>query len=150
MRAPAGCIGRFRPLEMTITTSSPGAIPRPLNRVFLGILFMVGATSLFPVMNGFVKLLGDKYAWEQIVWARTLSHLIFMLALFAPARGLAIFRTRQPIAQLLRSLLLLTSTSFFFFAVHYVPLAEAAAIGFVAPFIVAILAVPILGEKLSL
>ena len=135
---------------MTVTTGSPAVPPRPFNRVLIGIFFMCGATSLFPVMNGLVKLLGDTYSSEQLVWARTLSHLIFVLALFGPARGVGIFRTRQPIAQFLRSCLLLASTTMFFFAVHFVPLAEAAAIGFVAPFIVSLLAVPILGEKLSL
>lgn len=133
---------------MTITNTT-GAVSRPINRVLLGILFMCGATTLFPIMNGFVKLLGATYSPEQIVWARTFSHLVFMLALFAPKRGFAIFRTRDPIAQFSRSILLLVSTTMFFFAVQVVPLADAAAIGFVAPFIVALLAVPMLGEKLT-
>lgn len=135
---------------MTISTVASAAMPRPIDRILIGILFMCGATTLFPIMNGMVKLLGNGYSSEQIVWARTLSHLIFVLALFMPTRGIAIFRTLQPVAQLIRSILLLISTSMFFFAVQFIPLAEAAAIGFVAPFIVAILAVPILGEKLSL
>ena len=117
--------------------------------ILIGIGFMLLTTALFPVMNGMVKLLNAGYDPMQIVWARTLGHTIFMLMLFAPKRGLAIFRTTRPGAQFGRSMLLLTSTACFFFAVKYVPLATAAAIGFIAPLIVNLLAVPMLGEKLS-
>ena len=37
------------------------------------------AGSLFPVMNGLAKLLAETYSFEQVVWARTLSHLILVL-----------------------------------------------------------------------
>ena len=63
-------------------------------RPIVGILFMLGAATLFPVMNGLVKMLHAGYAAEQIIWARNATHLLFVLALFMPGRGLVIFRTR--------------------------------------------------------
>jgi len=122
----------------------------PASNLLAGVSFMIGAAMLFPMMNGVVKLLGAaSYDVIQIVWARTLSHLIFVLALFMPARGIGLLRTRLPGPQIARSVLLLLSTLLFFAAVQYVPLAEASAIGFVTPFIVTMAAVPILGERLT-
>lgn len=122
-----------------------GVAHRPL----LGILFMCLSASLFPVMNGLVKVLSASYASEQIIWARTASHLVFVLLLFGPRYGVRIFRTVRPGVQLARSLVLLASTTCFFSGVKFIPLAEAASISFMAPFIVALLAVPMLGEKVS-
>ena len=129
-----------------MTNLITGVAQRPL----LGILFMLLATSLFPVMNGLVKLLSADYSSEQIIWARTASHLIFVLLLFGPAHGgWRLLRTVRPKHQIARSLILLASTSFFFTGVKYLPLAEASSISFASPFIVALLAVPFLGEALS-
>jgi drug/metabolite transporter (DMT)-like permease len=123
-----------------------GVAQRPL----LGILFMMLATSLFPVMNGLVKVLSAGYASEQIIWARTASHLVFVLLLFGPQLGWRIFRTARPGVQLARSLASLASTTLFFSGVKFIPLAEAASISFMSPFIVALLAVPMLGEAVRL
>ena len=123
-----------------------GAVPRSL----LGILFMMLATSLFPVMNGVVKILSADYPTEQIIWARTASHMVFVLLLFGPGIGWRIFRSVRLKAQIGRSLVLLGSTTCFFSGVKFMPLAEASSVSFASPFIVALLAVPLLGEKLSL
>lgn len=141
---------------MSDRTATAGGLPAtgtarrlPAANVLLGIVFMCTAASLFPVMNGIVKLLGDRYESHQIVWARTLGHLLFVLILFMPRRGFAIFRSAQLGTQIGRSVLLLMSTSLFFFAVHFVPLAKAASISFAAPFLVALMAAALLGERIS-
>ncbi|MCW5749429.1 MAG: DMT family transporter [Alphaproteobacteria bacterium] len=138
---------------MTTTTvadpSGPKNVGRLDRRVLIGILFMCGAGALFPIMNGLVKELSGGFDSMQIVWARTLGHLIFVLVLFAPRRGLAIFKSRKLPWQVGRSLLLLASTAMFFTAVKDIPLAKAASISFTAPLIVALLALPILGERIG-
>lgn len=118
-------------------------------RPWLGILFMGIACGLFPIMNGLVKLLSTRYHFEEVVWARVLSHLILIVLLFFPRRGWALFRTRQPISQLVCSITLLASTFFFFGAVKYVGVAEAIAISFIAPLAVVFLAWPLLGERIT-
>jgi len=115
-------------------------------RILLGVAFMVLASSLFPVMNGLVQWLSPRYPSEQIIWARITGQFVLMLAIMLPAAGLGVFATRRPALQVARSLCQLTSTSLYFVAVASVPLAKAAAIGFLAPFIVALLAWPLLGE----
>jgi drug/metabolite transporter (DMT)-like permease len=115
-----------------------------------GILFMCGASTLFPVMNGMVQVLSARYSTEQLVWARCLAHLLFIAVLFAPRYGVRLLATSVPKWQFLRSMVLLASTLCFFTGVKYLPLAEAASISFTAPFIVALLAWPILGERIGL
>ena len=120
--------------------------PAP-TRILLGILFMLTAGLLFPVMGGFAKLLGQHYSSLQISWARAFGHILFLSALFMPRMGLSLFRTRRPGLQLFRSAMLFTSNLNFFYAISFIPLAKAAAISLAAPLIVALLAWPMLGER---
>jgi drug/metabolite transporter (DMT)-like permease len=119
------------------------------NRTLLGILFMLLASSLFPVMNGLVQVLSERYTTEQVVWARSASHLVFVLALFAPRYGAALVRTSTPGWQIVRSAVHLGSMICFFTGVKYLPLAKASSISFLAPFFVALLAWPMLGERIT-
>jgi drug/metabolite transporter (DMT)-like permease len=132
--------------------SSPRAlaVPARTDRPLLGILFMCAAASLFPVMNGLAKLMSRDYSSEQVVWARTVSHLVFALALVVPRHGWRIVHTRRPGVQLMRSLLLIGSTFLVFSAIRFVPIAQAASISFIAPLIVVLLAGPMLGERILL
>jgi len=128
--------------------TSPSA-PVPQNRL-LGILFMCLAASIFPVMNGLVQVLSPRYATEQLVWVRTASHLVFVLALFMPRYGGGILHSAKLPWQIARSVILTGSTLCFFTGVKHLPLANAAAISFMAPFIVTVLAWPILGERFGM
>jgi drug/metabolite transporter (DMT)-like permease len=138
------------PFADTPTPMSPLPSPERQNRPLLGILFMCTATSLFPVMNGLVQVLSARYSSEQLVWARIVMQVVFILAIFGPRAGVAIVRTREPGWQMLRSVAQLASTFLFFSGVKYLPLAKAASISFTGPFIVALLAWPILGERMPL
>ncbi len=115
--------------------------------MLLGIGFMMLAASVLPVMNGLVQLLSARYPSEQVIWARTAGHLLIVLAVLLPRHGPGIIATRRPWVQAARSLLLAASTSLFFLAVKHVPLAKASAVSFSAPFIVVLLAWPMLGER---
>jgi drug/metabolite transporter (DMT)-like permease len=116
----------------------------------LGIFFMCLACSLFPIMNGLVKLLAQTYDFQQIVWARTSMHLLVVVLFFTPRMGMTLFLTRQPASQLISSVNMLMSTFLFFGAVKFVPVADAVSITFVAPLVVVFLAWLILGERITL
>ncbi len=126
------------------------ASPPRETHILRGVLFIVSATLLFVCMNTSVKLLSASLSPVQLLWSRNLGHSIFIMALFAPHFGWRLVLTRKPAIQLTRSLMLLTSSSFFFFAIGHVPLADATSVGFTAPFIVALLAGPALGEQVGL
>ena len=122
-----------------------------VTNVTRGILFVTVATLCFVVMNAIVKVLTHHVPTIELIWARSLGHLIVVVALFAPGHGgLRLLATRRPTIQLGRSLLLLTSTTFFFTALGRVPLADATAVSFTSPFLVAALAAPVLGERVGI
>jgi drug/metabolite transporter (DMT)-like permease len=110
---------------------------------------MVLAAAVFAVLNAAVKHLRAEIPTLQLVWVRTLGHLVFIVAVFAPRLGLRLFETRHPVFQLVRSTLLLLSTVLYFTALGYVGLATAATIAFMTPCLVAVLAGPLLGERVG-
>jgi drug/metabolite transporter (DMT)-like permease len=125
------------------------AVPPRQTSLLLGIFFMCAACTLFPIMNGIVQVLSRTYPSEQIIWARTTGHLLIVLALIVPRYGFSVLKSRKPGVQVSRSLLLLASTTFFFFSVKDVPLAKASSISFMSPFFVTLLALPMLGEQIG-
>jgi drug/metabolite transporter (DMT)-like permease len=110
---------------------------------------MAGAAVAFAYLNAAAKQLSRDYPTAEIVFFRAAGHLLFALALFGPRFGRRLLRTRDLPSQLARSLMLLLSTIFYFAALAYLGLADAAALSFVSPFIVALLAAPLLGERVG-
>ncbi|MBT6442989.1 MAG: DMT family transporter [Alphaproteobacteria bacterium] len=115
-------------------------------------IFLMCLTSVlsFPLLNTTVKYLVTDFSVWQIVWARALFHLGFMLLLFAPRMGIVgLFRTAHPVLQGLRSLLQFLAMLFYFSALEEIALPTATAIAFTAPLMVVAFSVPILGEKVG-
>jgi drug/metabolite transporter (DMT)-like permease len=110
---------------------------------------MVAAVGVFTLMDTIAKYLSHWYPVPGIVWARYASNLVVLLAWFAVRGELGRLRTARPAIQLARGLLLAGATLFYFISLSVLPLAEAAAIGFVLPLFVAALAVPMLKERLD-
>ena len=121
----------------------------PVYRPLMGVLFMCMACTFFPVMNGLAKLMSQRYSSEQVVWARTFSHLILVLLVLLPRYGSDIVKTQRPGLQILRSCMLLASTMLYFTAIKYVSIAQASSISFLAPLLVMVLAGPMLNEKVT-
>lgn len=126
------------------------AEPGP-SRILRGVLFIILATVFFVVMNTGVKFLRPHLPTVELIWARTLGHTVFIFLIFGPSHGWwRLLATRKPGTQLVRSLLLLASTSIFFLALGFVPLADATAVTFTSPLLVAALAGPMLSERVGL
>src|SRR5688500_19842396 len=86
--------------------------PARVSRPMLGMLYMCAACALFPIMNGFVKLLAVTYEPTQIVWFRIVVHLGLVALVFTPRMGLDLFRTQRIGLQFLSSVMMLLSTLF--------------------------------------
>ncbi len=115
-----------------------------------GILLMMIAIATFAVMDTIAKYLSQTYPVGSVVWARYAINLL-VLSAFLVARGeVGRIRTARPGIQVVRGLMLGASTLLYFTSLTVLPLAEAAAIGFVLPVFVAILAVPMLGERIDM
>lgn len=91
------------------------------------------------VMNAGVPLL-------VLSWFRYVVHLILVLALVLPARGLRVLRSNKPREQLIRGGSMFLATLMFFTTLSYIPQAEATAINFLAPLLVLSVAPWILKE----
>jgi len=116
-------------------------------RLLLGVLLICLSGITSSLMQGFAKLLGEHYSSVQLSWARAFGHILFMLTAFLPRRGLGLLRTRRVGKHLLRSAMLFLSNLSFFFAIGFVPIADAAAMNMASPLFVAALAWPMLREK---
>jgi len=110
---------------------------------------MLAAVFMFSAMDTLAKYLLKSYPMSALMWARYAVHMLVMLILLWPRMGLQLLRTSSPGLQVLRGLLLVASTTFFFFALRFLPLAEAAAISFVGPVLTALLSGPMLGDRVS-
>lgn len=115
-----------------------------------GILLMVSAFGFFVSMDTIAKYLSQSYPVAAVTWARYLMNLLVLLLFLAVRGDLGRLKTSRPGIQLSRGALLLASTFFYFSSLTVLPLAEAAAIGFVMPLFVGLLAIPMLGERLDL
>jgi len=114
-----------------------------------GLALMAFGFFMFSLGDVQAKFLTGELHPIQIVWTRQLGLLVGVVFLVA-AKGPSLFVTTRPLLQVLRGLLAAASAALFIFGVKYVPLADAAAVTFVAPFIVTILAALMLREKVGL
>ncbi|HUN67227.1 MAG TPA: DMT family transporter [Burkholderiales bacterium] len=115
-----------------------------------GILLMVAAIGFFVSMDTIAKYLAQWYPVPGLIWARYVINLAMLLAWFAARGELGRIRTARPGIQIARGFLLASATFFYFSALRVMPIADAAGISFVLPLFVAVLAVPMLGERLDL
>ena len=121
----------------------------PHNPALRGILLMVVSLGVFTLMDAIGKYLSRFYPVPGVVWARYGINVLLLFAFLAWRGELRYLRTARPRIQLARGLLLGMATLLYFTALSRMPLAEASAIAFVLPLFVAVLAVPMLGERLD-
>ena len=114
-----------------------------------GPLLVVVAVGIFAVMDTIAKYLARSYPVSGVVWARYAANLAVLLVFFTARGELRRLRTSRPGLQIMRGLLLAGASLLYFTSLTVLPLAEAAAIGFVMPLFLAVLAVPMLGERMD-
>ena len=115
-------------------------------RAILAILFSV---ACFSVLNAISKTLTQHYPVVQVIWARYVFAFVFMMALFLPRSGMALFRWHNVGSQVVRGLLLFFSSFLYFHGLVYLPLATAASISLTSPLIVTALSARFLGEPVG-
>jgi drug/metabolite transporter (DMT)-like permease len=118
-------------------------------RALRGVLLMVAAVGVFSLMDTVAKYLTRFYPVPVVVWLRFSMNLAVLLVFLAARGELGRLVPRRPGLQVTRGLLLAGATIFFVGSLSMMPIAEAAAIGFVMPLFLAVLAVPMLGERMD-
>ncbi|MDH3688278.1 MAG: DMT family transporter [Gammaproteobacteria bacterium] len=115
-----------------------------------GIALYSLAMLIFVVMDSFAKGLVGTQHIVQVVWLRFAFHFVTLCVLVPQKRTIAMrFRTRSFKWHAARGLCLTLMTFLFYTGLRYVPLAEANILASTAPFVVAILAVALLGEHIG-
>ncbi|MFT3964240.1 DMT family transporter [Propionivibrio sp.] len=115
-----------------------------------GVAFLLAATLLFALHDATSKHLIAFFSVPLLVWARYLIYILIMLIGVAPRMGRDIIVTGRPWLMILRALMLVCVSVCFQNALKTLPLAEATALTFVTPLIVALASGPLLGEKVRL
>jgi drug/metabolite transporter (DMT)-like permease len=114
-----------------------------------GIALMCGAVSMFSCLDATGKHLNFHMFTMQVVWARYFFAFVLALFISNPFSDPVLMKTGRPFLQVGRSSLLLLSTMLNLIALRYLQLDEVLAILFATPFTVALLSVPLLGEKVG-
>ncbi len=114
-----------------------------------GIVLMLAAMAVVPVMDGVAKHLSASFPVLQVVWARYFFHLLILFPVVLWRHGAASLLLRNPWLQIIRGGFLLGSTILFFAAIAVMPIADALALVFVAPLVVTALSPVVLGERVG-
>ena len=116
--------------------------------VLKGIGLMCLALAVFSCLDTTAKYMATVVQLPvlQVVWVRFLSQLLLILFVTGALALPRLLTTRRPKQQLARSGLMLLSTVLNFMALRQLRLDQTQTVYFLAPFVVALLAGPFLGE----
>jgi drug/metabolite transporter (DMT)-like permease len=131
-------------LSAAATTAAPGAGSNPVR----GIVLMCTAVVFFTCIDATAKYLitVSQLPMTQVVWVRFLGQFLAIVVTLGLVAVPKLLKTKKMKQQLLRSLMLLTSTLFNFIALRYLRLDQTTTINFLTSLTVALLAGPALGE----
>ena len=117
-----------------------------------GVLFFITAIFLISVVDTICKLFTKDLHSIQLVWGYFVGiNLILWIFFLLKGEKLSKLRTTdRPLLQIFRPAFLVCSISSLFVGLTYLPIAEATAIGFVAPLFITALSVPILKETVDI
>ena len=131
---------------------SPGAAPPPAGeqrRRLIAIGLMLGAVACFACLDASAKWVNRTTDPLQTAAVRYLGSFLLVSFFFNPWTKAGLLRTRSLKLQVARALCLVVATICSFFALKYLRLTEVTSITFASPLLVALLARPILGERIG-
>ena len=118
--------------------------------VVVGISCAVGGAVALSFNDLFIKQLSGGYALHQVILVRGFVGIAFILGLIAVSgMGWRVLQTNRPWPHLIRACIVMVSNVTYFLGLAAMPIANAAAIGFVAPVLVTLISVMALGEKVG-
>ncbi|MEJ2220243.1 MAG: DMT family transporter [Desulfobacterales bacterium] len=110
---------------------------------------MIFMTICFSSLDASAKYFGNELPLWVLLWGRYVFNFLFVALFFFRGAPAEIIHTRNLKMQILRSILLVSSTLTFWLALMFLPLADCVVILFIAPLLVTVLAAPILGESVG-
>jgi drug/metabolite transporter (DMT)-like permease len=120
------------------------------HRPLFGIALMVLSSAFLAVKDGLAKTFLDQVSPPQMIWTQYVGSFL-VLALFAASRhGLKVLQPEPLGGQVIRGTLSAAAVGTLYWALKYVPLADATAVFMCAPLLVALLAPLVLNEHLDI
>ena len=120
-------------------------------RPLVGIGLMLGAMAVLPLLDVIAKFLGQQgVPVMQIVWARLFFGAWMTLPFALKLVGVRGLVPNMPVMHGVRASFIIAATAFFFWALHYLPIADTLAIFFVQPLVLTLLSPLVLGEHVGL
>lgn len=99
----------------------------------IAILVMCCAVASFAIQDAISKHLSAGYPAVEVAWFRYTFGVVAIAAVLPWLQPRTALVSRRPLQQVVRGVLLYTSTVLFVVAIYWMPLATATAIGFVSP-----------------
>jgi S-adenosylmethionine uptake transporter len=115
----------------------------------IGVGLMLLSMFVFSAVDTIAKVLTTDFHPLQIVWTRQLGLVVGVFVMIA-VRGVSLFQTNHRKLQLVRGLMAALSAALFVTAINFVPLADAIAVTFIAPFVVTMFSALLLKEKVGI
>lgn len=113
-----------------------------------GLLFALAGFSTMSVGDAVIKSIAGAWPGTAVALTRYTIGCLLLAGLLAWREGRGGFRVRLSRWQIARGIGIAVATTAFFTSLFLMPLAEATAISFTSPVLTALLAVPLLGERL--
>lgn len=113
------------------------------------ILCVLGSSALFTASAAVVKALGGGVPLLQVVLFRNLVAMLVLTPLLLRAGGFTHLRTRRPVSHVLRAACGLVGMLGAYYSFVTLPLAAVTALGFAMPLVLALVSVPLLGERVG-
>lgn len=104
-----------------------------VDRVPLGIAYMLGATVMFAVSTAMSKWQVAGYSFDEVLFFRALGSLVTIALMILPRKGLTVFYTKRLAEHAARSVTQTVAQSCIVIALALMPLGGAVAINFASP-----------------
>ncbi|KPQ17360.1 MAG: putative permease, DMT superfamily [Rhodobacteraceae bacterium HLUCCO18] len=124
------------------------AVPRPGTQTIAGVVWMIVTGLCFVAVTASVKMVGDDVPAAQAAFLRYALGAVFLLPMI-PALRAAHFTPRILKLSGLRGLVHALGVICWFYAMTRIPIAEVTAMNYLNPVYVTVLAVLVLGERIS-
>lgn len=119
-------------------------------KLLIGFALAAFGAMILPIGDAIAKHLGSlDYSAFQITWGRWVAHVVILTPFMVFRRGQRVWIPERAGLHILRGLVMVAATVAYFSALRFIPLANAAAILFVAPLLVTALSGLVLGERVG-
>jgi drug/metabolite transporter (DMT)-like permease len=115
----------------------------------VGVAYVLAAVLVFACVDAMTKHLATAWNVPLVVAMRYIVNALILAAVYLPTHGRALIETKRTALVYVRACCLAAASLFAGLALTRMPVAETISIIFLAPFLVMLLSVPLLGEKVT-